>query len=85
MPRRGAGTLLLSALGVVPSGIPKGTTEAQVVVSPELSFLATLCPLLSPWVWKRKEPGIEEQRAPLGFTSLFVHSYSSQLFFQWLD
>lgn len=51
-------TLLLSALGVVPSGMLKGNRVPRrhsfMVVSPELSFLATLCPLLSPGVGRER-------------------------------
>lgn len=86
---RGAGTLLLSTSGGVPGGMYNdnlGTTKTQVVVvSPELPFLATLCPLLPLWGWKRKDLGREEQNIPLDFTISIVHSYSSCFFSQWLN
>lgn len=52
IPWRGAGMLLLRALGVVSRGPHEGalsTSEIQMVVSTEVLFLATLCSLLPLW------------------------------------
>lgn len=80
IPWRGAGVLLLSALGMVSHKGTLGTSEIQMVASREVLFLATLCSLLPLWGWKRKDLGSEELSASLGFTESIVHSHSFLLF-----